>query len=538
MKRNIPETAQVLVIGGGPSGLAMAIELGRRGVSCLVVERNVRAGWAPRAKTTHTRTREHLRRWGIADKLAAASPFGIDYKTDVVFTTRLSGFEICRFDWALGCEPVRDERYAEHSQWIPQYKLESVLRAYAESLPGVTIAFGQEFVAFTQDASGVATEIRDVESGAITAVRSEFLIGADGSRSAVRTAIGAKMEGQYGLARHYNTIFRAPGLKEAHQLGDAIMIWQINRDHPSILGPMDVDDLWYFGPAVRPDVTYTAEQMSDLIREATGIDLPYEILSAEEWVASALIADKYSEGRVFLIGDACHLHPPFGGYGMNMGIHDAVDLGWKIAAHLGGWGGYGLLASYEVERRPVHAFVIAEAKANHSVLPKQLFAENMEEDSEQGAAIRERIAQSIRETKRKEFYSLGVMLGYRYENSPLVTYEQDDGWTWQREFQPSAAPGCRAPHHWLDDGRSLFDLFGHGFTLLVLGEADQSEIERAEQEAATWSAPLEVVQLRSSALARRYEARLALIRPDQHVAWRGNNWERGALTRAIARSGS
>lgn len=537
MKRNIPENAQVLVVGGGPSGLAMAIELGRRGVSCLVVERNVRAGWAPRAKTTHTRTREHLRRWGIADKLVEASPFGIDYKTDVVFTTRLSGFEICRFDWALGCEPIRDERYAEHSQWIPQYKLEGVLRTYAESLPGVTIALGQEFVSFAQNASGVTTEIRDVESGAITVVRSEFLVGADGSRSAVRTALGARMEGQYGLARHYNTIFRAPGLKEAHKLGDAIMIWQINRDHPSILGPMDVDDLWYFGPAVRPDVTYTPDQMVDLIREATGIDLPYEILSAEEWVASALIADKYSEGRAFLIGDACHLHPPFGGYGMNMGIHDAVDLGWKLAANLKGWGGDGLLASYEIERRPVHAFVIAEAKANHSVLPKQLFAENMEEDSDQGAAIRKRIAQSIQDTKRKEFYSLGVMLGYRYMESPLVSYERDDSWTWQREFEASAAPGCRAPHHWLDDGRSLFDLFGDGLTLLVMGEPDPDDIACAKREADRWGAPLEVVLLRSELLARRYEASMALIRPDQHVAWRGDSWQQDVLARAIARSG-
>ncbi|MFT3722121.1 MAG: FAD-dependent monooxygenase [Hyphomonadaceae bacterium] len=535
MKRSIQDSAQVLVIGAGPSGLAIAIELGRRGVSCLVVERNVRAGWAPRAKTTHTRTREHLRRWGIADRLVEASPFGIEYKTDVVFTTRLSGFEICRFEWALGCEPIRDERFAEHSQWIPQYKLERVLRAYAETLPGVTIAFGQEFVSFTQDETTVTTQIREVESGAITTVRSDFLIGADGARSAVRTAIGAKMEGQYGLARHYNTIFRAPGLKEAHKLGDAIMIWQINRDHPSILGPMDVDDLWYFGPAVPPNVTYTPDQMSDLIREATGIDLPYEILSAEEWVASALIADKYTAGRAFLIGDACHLHPPFGGYGMNMGIHDGVDLGWKIAASLNGWGGNGLLASYEVERRPVHEFVIAEAKANHSVLPKQLFAESMEEDSEQGAAVRERIAQSIRETKRQEFYSLGVMLGYRYQGSPLITYETHDTWAWEREFVPSAAPGCRAPHHWLEDGRSLFDLFGEGFSLLVLGKPKQSDIEGAEQEAKQWGAPLAVVLLQSRLLAQKYEAPLVLIRPDQHVAWRGDRWEPGALTRAIGR---
>ncbi|MGE0742636.1 MAG: FAD-dependent monooxygenase [Hyphomonadaceae bacterium] len=525
---------QVIIVGAGPTGLALAIELGSRSIPCLVIEKSERAGWAPRAKTTHNRTREHLRRWGIADKLAAASPFGIDYPTNIAFVTRLSGPSITTFKWALGCSPERDERYSEHSQWIPQYKLEAVLRAHAESLDCVEIAFGKEFLSFEQDETTVRVRVRDVETHGDEIYEAAFVVGADGARSAVREAIGAKMVGKYGLARHYNTIFRAPGLDKAHKHGKAIMIWQINADTPSVIGPMDQNDLWYFMPTiVGRDKQYTNEEMLALIRRSTGIDLPYEILSSDEWVASALIADKYTEGRVLLAGDACHLHPPFGGFGMNMGIADSVDLGWKLAAHLQGWAPRELVESYEIERRPIHQFVIGEAAANHSVLPQQLVREQLEEDSAEGKAARKNLAKVIRKAKKQEFYSLGVTLGYRYKNSPIIAYEAYDDWEWSREYESSAAPGCRAPHHWLEEGRSLYDLFGQGFTLLVLGDVEGGDIAHAWRESSRLEVPFKVVKLESPELVQRYRATRALIRPDHHVAWRGDQWSDGVLALAV-----
>lgn len=530
----------VVIVGAGPTGLALAIELGSRSIPCLVIERNVRAGWAPRAKTTHTRTREHLRRWGIADKLAAASPFGVDYPTNITFVTRLSGKLITRFEYGLQGSPEKDERYAEHSQWIPQYKLEAVLLDHARSLPSVTIAFGHEFLSFEQDAAGVRVHVRDVETGVDEVVAARYLVGADGARSKVRDEIGAKMEGIYGLSRNYNTIFRAPGLAGKHPSGPAIMYWQINGEVPSLIGPMDEGDLWYFMPTGLPEgMTYKDDEIAEVIRISTGIDCDYEVLSSDEWVASRLIADRYSEGRAFLIGDACHLHPPFGGYGMNMGVADSVDLGWKLAAVLQGWGGEGLLDTYEEERRPAHQFVLDEAEKNHSMLPNHLFRPGIEEDSAEGEAIRREAGALIQASKRNEFYSPGVMLGYRYEDSPIVVYDEaGEAFTWTRDYVPAAAPGCRAPHHWLADGRSLYDLFGAGFTLLVLGDVDGADIAAAVHEAEAAGVPLEIVTLASPELAIRYEARRALIRPDQHVAWRGDAWpvETGLLEMVTGQS--
>ena len=519
------ETGRVVIVGSGPAGLAAAIELGMRGVACTILERQDRAGYAPRAKTTHTRTREHLRRWGIADKLAAASPFGIDYPSHVVYVTRLGGELIHRFDNALQCAPDRDERYSEHGQWIPQYKLEAVLREHALSLPGAELLFGREFVGYEEDRDGLRVRAREVDGGTETTLAADYLIGADGARSAVRDAIGATMIGTYGLSRNYNTIFRAPGLAEAHGHGPGIMYIQVNQDVPGLIGPMDEGDLWYFMPTgLAPDVTYTNDEAVEAIKRSTGIDLPYEILSSDEWVASRFLADRYRRGRVFLTGDACHLHPPFGGFGMNMGIADSVDLGWKIAAVLQGWGGPTLLDSYEVERRPAHEFVLDESQANLAASPNALFRPGIEDATDAGETLRREVVKEIVEAKTAEFYALGVVLGYCYRASPVIV---DDGsaarWTRSRDYVPSASPGCLAPHHWLPDGRSLYDLFGSGFTLLAL-DAGAEDIAAARRDAAGIGVPVTVVERSEPALRELYDAPLTLIRPDQHVAWRGERW--------------
>ena len=516
---------QVLIVGAGPAGLSLAIELGHRSIRCLLVERNDRVGYAPRAKTTNVRTREHLRRWGIADNLKAVAPFGTDYPSNVVFCTRLAGFPLAKFENAFYCAPGKNPLYSEHSQWVPQYLLEEVLRAHAQSLHGVEIRFSTELESFAQDAGSVTAAIRDLTNGTVRKISCEYLVGADGARSTVREAIGAKMEGKYGLSRNYNVVFRAPGLAEAHRHGPAIMYWQVNPEMPSLIGPMDKGDKWFFMPTNVPEGTKLADLAAapNWIRRATGIDLPYEVLSSDEWVASQLLADRYRDRRVFLAGDACHLHPPFGGYGMNIGVADAVDLGWKIAAVLQGWGGQTLLASYERERRPVHRFVLDEAVTNHATLGNQLSQAGIEDNTAEGARIRDEIGVRVRAAKMREFYTLGVMLGYRYDDSPVIEGDGTD--PMQHDFVnyvPSARPGCLAPHAWLHDGSSLYDHFGPGFTLLVTDTSDEAGINAIVAAATAGNIPLNVIHPREPGIAQLYQARFALIRPDQHVAWRGN----------------
>lgn len=517
-------TPRVLIIGAGPTGLALAIELGHRGVPCLVVERNARVGYAPRAKTTNVRTREHLRRWGIADALRAASPLGVDYPSNVVFATRLSGFEIARFENALYCAPGKNPLYSEHAQWIPQYTVEEILRAHAQTLPAVQIRFNCELQGFEQGLGHVQARLRDVVTGEVTQLAVDYLVGADGARSTVRDSIGAKMEGRYGLSRNYNVVFRAPGLAQAHRLGPAIMYWQVNADVPSLIGPMDSDDRWFFMPtAVAEGVKFQPSDAPGLIRRSTGIDLPYEVLSSDEWVASRLLADRYRSRRVFLAGDACHLHPPFGGYGMNMGVSDGVDLGWKLAAVLQGWGGPTLLDSYELERRPVHQYVLDEATHNHGTLGNQLWTDGLEDATPEGEGLRASVGARVAAAKMREFNTLGVVLGYRYDDSPVIS--PDGSEPPARDFVnyvPSARPGSLAPHAWLHDGSSLYDHFGSGFTLLVSDGKDHVESGAVVHHAERLGIPMKVLRPQGTAVAELYRARFALIRPDQHVAWRGD----------------
>ena len=515
---------QVLIVGAGPVGLALAIELGHRGIPCLVVERNDRTGYAARAKTTNVRTREHLRRWGIAGKLRDASPFGLDYPSHAVFVTRLGGHALTRFDNAFYCAPGRNPLYSEHAQWIPQYSLEEVLRLHAQSLPGVELRFNCELRGLDQSADGVRAQLHDLTRGSDLEVRADYLVGADGARSSVREAIGARMLGEHGLSHNYNIVFRAPGLAQAHRHGPAIMYWQINADVPSLIGPMDRGDKWFFMPTHVPKGTRPSDlDAAAMIARSTGIELPYQVLSTDEWTASRLIADRYRERRVFLAGDACHLHPPFGGYGMNMGVADGVDLGWKLAAVLQGWGGPALLDSYAAERRPVHEWVLNEAVANHAVLGNQLAADGIEAEGAAGELLRSEIGQRIQTAKLREFATLGVVLGYHYEDSPVIA--ADGTPAPQPDFinyVPSARPGHLAPHAWLHDGSSLYDHFGAGFTLLAARGVPADEIHATLRLAHQSGLPMTSVQPHEGGVAALYPTRFTLIRPDQHVAWRGN----------------
>ena len=487
---------------------------------CTVLERNWRVGHSPRAKTTNVRTREHLRRWGIADALRAASPIPPDYPPEVVFATRMNGQALARFTNAFNGRRVRDERYSEEAQWVPQYTLEEVLRARAASLPDVEVVFRAELLGFTQDAGGVTARFADRATGAERTLRAAYLVGADGARSAVREGIGARMEGDGLALRNHSVVFRAPDLAARQVHGQAIMYWLVNGDVPSLLGPMDQHGLWFLMATKLADGLDTADQVA-LIRRATGFpDLAVEVVRGDPWVAQSLIADRYAAGRVFLAGDACHLHPPFGGFGMNMGIGDAVDLGWKLAATIKGWGGPELLASYAAERRPVHRRTMDEAEHNYAVVGNQLVRPGLETPGVEGDAVRAAVGEAIRATKGREFRTLGLVLGTRYDASPVIV---PDGSTPPAEsvedYVPSACPGSLAPHAWLADGASLYDRFGPGFTLLCTEGGDAAPLAEA---AARRGIPLVVLHLGEPQLALLYAARFALIRPDQHVAWRGD----------------
>ncbi|WP_043832108.1 FAD-dependent monooxygenase [Muricoccus aerilatus] len=518
------DVVEVLVVGAGPVGLSLAIELGRRGIACGVVERNDRVGYSPRAKMTNVRTREHLRRWGIAETLRRASPIRDDYPADVVFATRMGGPLLARFEGVFSCGQAPNDLYAEGAQWVPQYTLEEVLRAHAVSLPSVRVEFDTALEGFVEDEAGILATVAHPSGARRRSIRARYLVGADGARSSVRKLIGARMQGDGGYAANLNIVFRSSRLAALNAHGPALMYWMINEDVPALLGPMSDDGLWYFiATKIGADVDPVAIDIPALIRRSTGLDIDVEVVGADPWVARRLIADGYRRGDVFLAGDACHLHPPFGGFGMNMGVGDAVDLGWKLAAMIEGWGGAGLLDAYETERRPVHEWAIAEAVANYATVGNQLARPGIEAEGFLGEATRREVGETILVQKIREMRSLGVVKGYCYAGSPIIV--PDDTEPPPRHsmvYEPSAHPGCVAPHLWLADGSSLYDHLSDGFSLLVLDAGHEAVVTALQAAAQGIGLPLRVVRPGDPRLAARYEAPLALIRPDQHVAWRGS----------------
>ena len=449
-----------------------------------------------------------------------------EFPNDIVFATRMNGRLLTRIENASNGYPARNNLYSEEMQWVPQYVLEDVLRAHAVSLAGVAIEFDTELSGFTQTDEAVTARLLHLPSGVARDVRAKYLIGADGARSVVRDGIGARYHGEQTPLMNTNIVFRSAAIGRAHTLPGGVMYWMLNDDVSSILGPMDRDGMWYFiATKLPPGLDPATADWAALIRKSTGLpDIDVEVLRADPWIARTLVADSYSRGRAFLAGDSCHLHPPFGGFGMNMGIGDAVDLGWKMAATLQGWGGPGLLASYEQERRGVHVRTIAEARTHYHFIGGQLVQPMLEDDGPLGEAARAEAADVIQATKLGEFKTLGVVLGMRYADSPIVV---PDGTTPPAEhamiYLPSACPGCLAPHLWLADRdggglSSLYDHFGPDFSLLVT-EGDGAE---AAGFVAAGRGRVRLVAPGDARLRARYAGRYALIRPDQHVAWRGD----------------
>ena len=516
-----PTETQVLIIGGGPVGLAAGMELGTRGIDCVVVEpRTTISRSRPRAKTTNARTMEHFRRWGLAERIREIAPLPVDWSQDVVFCTTLLGKEIARIHGVLGLAPQGSELFSEPGQQIPQFLVEEVLREGVTALPNCSFAVGWRLESLTQDDHEVRVVLILDGTEERHEIVADYVIGCDGAWSAVREQVGSAYEGEADPRPFFSIVFRAPGLAERHSHGPAIHYWILNPEFPGVMGRLDLEDTWWMMVGGVDSDTGNADPEA-LIHGVSGEPVEAEVLSTDPWSSRMLLVDRAQVGRVFLAGDAAHLNPPWGGHGFNTGVGDAVDLGWKLAAVLDGWGGDDLLDAYEAERRPVHQRVIREAVKNLSVLSADLAAADLTAPGDAGEEARQRGAERIYAAKTREFHSLGLVLGYRYDGSPLVVDEGTPPPPDELvEFHPTARPGARLPHAWLGDGRSLFDELGPGFSLLRLGE--RAATGPLVTAAKSQGVPLKVVDLAQKGLRDRYEADLLLVRPDQHVAWRGD----------------
>jgi 2-polyprenyl-6-methoxyphenol hydroxylase-like FAD-dependent oxidoreductase len=508
---------EVLIAGGGPVGLTLALELGWRGIRCLLVEQKEEFSGNPKAKTVHQRTLELFRRWGlgIPDKLRAAAPLGADFPPHILYVTRLTGRLITAMHNALPVDSG-NQFSPERTLRIPQSFLEPVLREEVRKLPAIDLRLGWRLERFDQDAQAVHAEILHLASGQRRQVTAAYLAGCDGGRSTVRKQLGIRMQGSAAAAEALGGVFRATTLGSIIAFEKAIHYDVLNDDLPSLatVGPLKPPDVWFFDLM---GVDPSALDAGAIIRNIIGRPTPFELLHVAPWTVHNALAERYRDGRIFLLGDAAHLQPPTGGYGMNGGIGDAVNFGWKVAALLRRWGGERLLDSYEVERRQFHERAYQESATNYEA--NDLVTPGLE-DPVHGEARRQALAARIQQTKPQNFKSLGVSLGYRYEGSRVIVPDGTPATPYETSrYLPTARPGHRAPHYWLPDGTALFDHFGPGFTLLASRETDTSAIEQAARSRAL---PLTVLRHLNAELRKLYEANLTLVRPDQHVAWRSD----------------
>ena len=395
------QATTVLVVGGGPAGLAAAAELGLHGVECVVIEPRAQVSHRrPRAKTTSVRTMEHLRRWGLADTLRAAAPLPVGWSQRVTFCQTLSGARITDFDAAFGLTTQRDDRFAEPGQQVPQPIVEEVLRAHVAARPGIDLRLGHAAVTLEQREDAAEVFVRGPD-GTGYRIRARYVLGCDGAAGVARDQIGASYVGRSASRPSFNLVFRAPSLDT--RLGPAVQYWVVSAATPGLIGRLDLAGTWW---AILPgvDAEYGTAHASELITGLVGAPVEHEMLASDPWLARMLVADSFRDRRVFLVGESAHVNPPYGGHGFNTSVGDAVNIAWKIAAVEQGWASPDLLASYEPERRGVVEQTVASAASNMRSL-----AGDLPPDPD-----------VIQRLKRPEFHSLGLVLGYTYAGSPVI----------------------------------------------------------------------------------------------------------------------
>jgi 2-polyprenyl-6-methoxyphenol hydroxylase-like FAD-dependent oxidoreductase len=529
-----PVEAQVLVVGGGPVGLTLAMDLAQRGIRTVVAELRHK-GEPPSVKCNHVsaRSMEIFRRLGVSKAIREAG-LPADYPNDVSYRVSFAGKELSRIPI-----PCRRDRYtasggpdtwwptAEPPHRVNQIYLEPTLSAYAESIPGLTLLNRVEIAGFEQTPEGLTAQGLQLDNNnqAIT-IRADFLVGCDGGRSAIRRAIGATLSGTAEVQRVQSTYIRAPSLLSKSPLKPAWATFSLNPVRSGNVYAIDGRETWLVHNYLKPgEHEFDSVDRDWALRKILGVgaDFSYEILRKEDWIGRRLVADKFREGRVFICGDAAHLWVPMAGYGMNAGIADAANLAWLLAAHQSGWAPASILDAHEAERLPITEQVSVFAMNHALSLSRQRseVPDNIDADDEAGEQARIALGKSAYDLNVQQYCCGGLNFGYYYDKSPIIAYDEGTPPTYgMADFTPSTVPGCRLPHIWLNDGRSLYDALGPDYTLLRFDTA--VDVSDLMSEAARARVPIKLLDVTSSESAGVYDRSLVLARPDQHVAWRGN----------------
>ena len=512
----------VLIVGGGPVGMALALDLEYRGIRNLVIDAGGGGITHPKVSTIGPRSMEHFRRWGLAEKIRDAG-WPADHPLDISWVTQVGGHEIYRFERGTGDSRPAYRHTPEPDQICPAHWLYPLLMSALSSL-----RLRSRLERFTQTDDHVVATITDLSDGSELTVSAQYLAACDGASSPVRKASGIASPARHETQVFRNILFRAPELgRQLAERGGRVALVYFLLLSSSLRFPVrsldgrGLHNLTVSGEAGDQDAL-------SVVRDAIAFDTPLEVLAESDWRLTHRVADQYRCGRVFLAGDAAHTLSPSGGFGMNTGIGDAADLGWKLAGALAGWGGPRLLDSYQTERRPVAMSSLEAANVHLQRTLDQSLPPELREDNPQGQRARAEMAQRlVASGARREFDAPEVHFGFHY-SSPLVVLEGSalDGSVsggsveMSPDWRPGSDPGSRAAHAWLGDGISTLDLFGRGFVLLCFGGSDQlCSVERAF---AARAVPLEVTALDDPGVAEVYQRRFVLVRPDGHVAWRGD----------------